>query len=165
MRILFDELLMKEIDLPTNYLDGLNRVCDEDKYAFMILDNMAALLQNEVDCKLEPLDVISHTTIAMILQPNSPYRGIINAKCVRVSLMRIKMIKHYFFYKDLRFLLQYSFAKGQRNHAAYVVHAMEPAKYSECVCKFCELSNRQTDISLVSDYRKHHRGNRSRSTI
>lgn len=96
MRILFDELLTKETNLPTNYLDGLKRVCDEDKYAFMMLDNMVALLQDEVECKLEPLDVISHSTIAMTLQPNSPYRGIINAKCVRVSLMRIKTIKYYF---------------------------------------------------------------------
>jgi len=93
MSVLFDELLMKETDLPKNYLDGLERVCKEDKYAFMILDNMAALLQQKVDCKLEPLDVITHTTIAMALQPNSPYRGVINAKCVQASLMRIKMIK------------------------------------------------------------------------
>ncbi|XP_071625720.1 probable glutamate receptor isoform X1 [Temnothorax longispinosus] len=79
MSVLFDELLMKETDLPSNYLDGLKHVCKEDKYAFMTLDNMAALLQQKVDCKLEPLDVITQTTIAMALQPNSPYRGIINA--------------------------------------------------------------------------------------
>lgn len=82
LRVLFDELLMKETDLPRNYMDGLERVCKEDKYAFMTLDNMAAILQERVDCKLEPLDVITQTTIAMALRPNSPYRGIINAKCV-----------------------------------------------------------------------------------
>ncbi|KAL0119313.1 hypothetical protein PUN28_009707 [Cardiocondyla obscurior] len=80
MNVLFDELLMKETNLPRNYLDGLEQVCKEDKYAFMTLDNMAALLQQKVDCKLEPLDVITQTTIAMAVQPNSPYRGIINAK-------------------------------------------------------------------------------------
>ncbi|XP_011693318.1 PREDICTED: glutamate receptor ionotropic, delta-1-like isoform X2 [Wasmannia auropunctata] len=79
MSVLFDELITKETDLPSNYLDGLERVCKEDKYAFMTLDNMAALLQQKVDCKLEPLDVITQTTIAMALQVNSPYRGIINA--------------------------------------------------------------------------------------
>nr|XP_012222289.1 PREDICTED: uncharacterized protein LOC105672139 [Linepithema humile] len=78
MNVLFDKLLMKETNLPSNYLDGLDRVCKEDKYAFMILDNMAALLQQKVNCKLEPLDAITQTTIAMALQPNSPYRGIIN---------------------------------------------------------------------------------------
>ncbi|KAG5317735.1 GLRK protein, partial [Pseudoatta argentina] len=79
MNVLFDELLIKETDLPSNYLDGLERVCKDDKYAFMTLDNMATLLQQKVNCKLEPLDVITQTTIAMALQPNSPYRGIINA--------------------------------------------------------------------------------------
>ncbi|KYM79557.1 putative glutamate receptor [Atta colombica] len=79
MNVLFDKLLRKETDLPSNYLDGLERVCKDDKYAFMTLDNMATLLQQKVDCKLEPLDVITQTTIAMALQPNSPYRGIINA--------------------------------------------------------------------------------------
>lgn len=103
MRILFDQLLVKETNLPTNYLDGLKRVCYEDKYAFMILENMATLLQYQLDCKLEPLDVISHTTIAMVLQPNSPYRGIINSKCVRASLRWIKMIKYYSA-KNLRFI-------------------------------------------------------------
>ncbi|EFN82107.1 Glutamate receptor delta-1 subunit [Harpegnathos saltator] len=79
LSVLFDELLMKETHLPNNYMDGLKRVCKEDKYAFMTLDNMAAILQQRVDCKLEPLDAITQTTIAMALRPNSPYRGIINA--------------------------------------------------------------------------------------
>lgn len=93
MSVLFDKLLMKETDLPSNYLDGLEHVCKEDKYAFMILDNMAALLQQKIDCKLEPLDIITHITIAMALRSNSPYRGIIDSKCVRASLTQIKMIK------------------------------------------------------------------------
>ncbi|XP_028047966.1 glutamate receptor ionotropic, delta-1 isoform X2 [Monomorium pharaonis] len=84
LRVLFDEVLMKETGLPSNYLDGLERVCKEDKYAFMTLDNMAALLQQKVDCKLEKLDAISQTTIAMALQPNSPYRGIINANILQL---------------------------------------------------------------------------------
>lgn len=86
---------MKETNLPSNYLDGLQHVCKKDKYAFMLLDNMARLLQHKVDCKIEPLDVITQTTIAMALQPNSPYRGLINTKYVGVSLTRIKMIKCY----------------------------------------------------------------------
>lgn len=77
---MFNELLMKEIDLPSNYMDGSERVCKEDKYAFMMLDNMAVILQDKVDCSLESLDVITQATIAMALPPNSPYRGIINAK-------------------------------------------------------------------------------------
>lgn len=86
MNVLFDELLMKETNLPSNYLDGLERVCKDDKYAFMTLDSMAMLLQQKVDCKLEPLDVITQSTIAMALRSNSPYRGIINAKCVQALL-------------------------------------------------------------------------------
>ncbi|KAL6262922.1 hypothetical protein P5V15_005710 [Pogonomyrmex californicus] len=78
MSVLFDQLLVKETNLPRNYLDGLERVCKENKYAFMTLDNMAALLQQKVDCKLEPLDTITQITVAMGLQLNSPYRGIIN---------------------------------------------------------------------------------------
>lgn len=80
MKMLNEKVLMKETDLPRNYLEGLERVCKEDKYAFMVLDNMAAILQQKVNCKLEPLDVITQTTIAMALRPNSPYRGIIDTK-------------------------------------------------------------------------------------
>lgn len=71
MTVLFDELLKKETNLPSNYLNGLERVCKEKKYAFMTLDNMAQLLQQKVDCKLEPLDAITQTTIAMGLRRNS----------------------------------------------------------------------------------------------
>lgn len=71
---------MKETNLPSNYMDGLERVCKEDKYSFMALDNRAVIIQEKLDCKLEHLDVITQTTIAMALQPNSPYRGIINSK-------------------------------------------------------------------------------------
>ncbi|XP_019887827.1 glutamate receptor ionotropic, kainate 2 isoform X2 [Ooceraea biroi] len=78
MNVLFTELLMKETDLPNNYLQGLKRVCKEDKYAFMTLDNMAALLQQKVNCKLEPLDTISQITVAMATRTNSPFLGLIN---------------------------------------------------------------------------------------
>ncbi|XP_054004327.1 probable glutamate receptor isoform X1 [Hylaeus anthracinus] len=80
LTFMFEQLLTGESDLPSNYLDGLSRVCQENKYAFMTLDNMAAVLQGRVDCILEPLDVIAQTTIAMAVPANSPYRGIIDAK-------------------------------------------------------------------------------------
>ncbi|KAH0950141.1 hypothetical protein HN011_000355 [Eciton burchellii] len=79
LSVLFTELLKKETNLPRNYLEGLERVCREDKYAFMTLDNMAMLLQQKVNCKLEPLDIMTHATIAMATQSNSPYLGLINA--------------------------------------------------------------------------------------
>lgn len=80
LRIMFEELLTRETDLPVNYFDGLKRVCREKNYAFMTLDNMASLLQGRVDCTLEPLDVIMQTTIAMAMPFQSPYRGIIDTK-------------------------------------------------------------------------------------
>ncbi|KAM0730699.1 putative glutamate receptor [Formica fusca] len=78
MSQVFTKLIKKEKKLPTSYLEGIELVCKEDKYAFVALDNMAALLQQNVDCKLEPLDIITPATIAMALQRNSPFRGIIN---------------------------------------------------------------------------------------
>lgn len=87
MKMLYEQVLRKETDLPINYMDGLRRVCEEDKYAFVTLDNMAAILQNDLDCKLEPLDVIRQSSIAMALQPNSPYRGIIDSKWVQSTLL------------------------------------------------------------------------------
>jgi len=133
MNVLFDKLLMKEINLPSNYLDGLDRVCKEDKYAFMTLDNMAALLQQKVDCKLEPLDAITQTTIAMALQPNSPYRGIINAKLVQVPLIKYEPIYKILSKSDLHFIsLQYSFVERQWNHAALDANTMvRSAKWSK----------------------------------
>ncbi|KOX79721.1 Glutamate receptor delta-1 subunit [Melipona quadrifasciata] len=79
LTIMFDQLLTREADLPPNYFDGLTRVCQEKKYAFMTLDNMASVLQGKVECALEPLDVIMQTTIAMAVPADSPYRGIINS--------------------------------------------------------------------------------------
>ncbi|KAK1122578.1 hypothetical protein K0M31_009023 [Melipona bicolor] len=79
LTIMFDQLLTKETDLPPNYFDGLTRVCQEKKYAFMTLDNMASVLQGKVECALEPLDVIMQTTVAMAVPADSPYRGIINS--------------------------------------------------------------------------------------
>ncbi|XP_043266187.1 probable glutamate receptor [Colletes gigas] len=80
LTFMFDELLTGESNLPANYLDGLKRVCKEPKYAFMTLDNMAAVLQGKVDCILEPLDTMMQATIAMAVSVNSPYRGIIDSK-------------------------------------------------------------------------------------
>lgn len=80
MSQLFNKLILKEKKLPTSYIEGLEKVCREDKYAFVTLDSMAAILQQKVNCKLEPLDVITPATIAMALQRNSPYRGIINTQ-------------------------------------------------------------------------------------
>ncbi|XP_011301405.1 glutamate receptor ionotropic, kainate 5-like [Fopius arisanus] len=76
---LFDKLLMKETELPRDYLEGLTLVCNEDKYAFMALDHAVGQLQSEVGCVLVPLDTISQTSIAFGLRPGSPYRGILDS--------------------------------------------------------------------------------------
>ncbi|XP_039314126.1 probable glutamate receptor isoform X2 [Solenopsis invicta] len=73
MRMLFDQLLVKETDLPSNCLDGLERICREKKYAFMALDKMAIVLQPKINCKLESLDIIMQASIAMAVQSNNPY--------------------------------------------------------------------------------------------
>lgn len=83
MSQVFDKLIMKETiakKLPTSYMEGLERVCGDDKYAFVVLDSMATILQSKVNCKLIPLDVITPATIAMAVQRNSPYRGLINKR-------------------------------------------------------------------------------------
>ncbi|XP_039314129.1 glutamate receptor-like [Solenopsis invicta] len=78
MKMMFRQLILKETDLPSNYLDGLESVCKEKKYALMALDNMAIVLQQKINCKLESLDVIMQCPISMALQSNYPYLGIIN---------------------------------------------------------------------------------------
>lgn len=82
LRVLFDELLTKEVTLPNNYVEGLTNVCEEENYAFMTLDNVVSQLQPKVSCKLEPLDLIMQSSIAMGVSPRSPYRQIINSKSV-----------------------------------------------------------------------------------
>ncbi|XP_060825021.1 glutamate receptor U1-like isoform X2 [Bombus pascuorum] len=86
LTVMFEELLARELDLPVNYFDGLNRVCQEKKYAFMTLDNMATVLQGKIECAVEPLDAIMQTTIAMAVPSHSPYRGIIDTKQTLVGL-------------------------------------------------------------------------------
>ncbi|KAI4496719.1 hypothetical protein M0804_000529 [Polistes exclamans] len=79
LSVLFDNILTKETDLPINYFDGLRRVCKENKYAFMAMDNIAAELQRKLTCSVESLDTIMQTTIAMAVPNRSPYDGIINS--------------------------------------------------------------------------------------
>nr|UEN71271.1 ionotropic receptor 2 [Gregopimpla kuwanae] len=84
LQVLFAEVLTKEKDLPNNYLDGLNRVCEEDKYAFMTLDTVVSQLNPKVNCKLEPLDTIMQASVAMAVRPRSPFRGIINTNILLI---------------------------------------------------------------------------------
>ncbi|XP_043487436.1 probable glutamate receptor [Polistes fuscatus] len=79
LSVLFDNILTKETDLPINYFDGLRRVCKENKYAFVALDNIAAELQRKLTCSVESLDTLTQTTIAMAVPNRSPYDGIINS--------------------------------------------------------------------------------------
>lgn len=67
-------------DLPKNYFLGLEKVCKEERFAFMAMDNVVEQLQPFLECNLEPLDSMMQTTLAMALKQNSPYRGIINNK-------------------------------------------------------------------------------------
>ncbi|CAD6233938.1 GSCOCG00007415001-RA-CDS, partial [Cotesia congregata] len=76
--VLYDEVLVKETELPSNYLEGLSKVCSEDKYAFMSLDAAVSQLKSSVHCTLVPLDTISQASIGMALGPDCPFRGIIN---------------------------------------------------------------------------------------
>ncbi|XP_039314127.1 uncharacterized protein LOC105207569 [Solenopsis invicta] len=78
LRMLFDQLVLKETDLPSNDLDSLSRVCREKKYSVMTLDNMVILLQPQINCKVEPLDVIMSCCLSMGLPSNNPYLRIIN---------------------------------------------------------------------------------------
>lgn len=80
MSVLFSEILVKEVDLPSNYLEGLTKVCNEYNYAFMTVDDAVAQLSSSVNCILVPLDTISQTSIGMGLRPGSPYRGILDSK-------------------------------------------------------------------------------------
>ncbi|XP_044005739.1 glutamate receptor ionotropic, delta-1-like, partial [Aphidius gifuensis] len=79
LSVLFSEILVKEVDLPSNYLEGLTKVCDEYNYAFMTVDDAVAQLSSSVNCILVPLDTISQTSIGMGLRPGSPYRGILDS--------------------------------------------------------------------------------------
>lgn len=78
LQVMFDEILDRD-DLPPNYFEGLKKVCEEENYAFMAMDNMVAVLQPRVNCILEPLDVMMQTTIGMAVRKWSPYKGIINS--------------------------------------------------------------------------------------
>ncbi|XP_015511066.2 probable glutamate receptor isoform X1 [Neodiprion lecontei] len=79
LRALFEERMESDRQLPRNYLEGLRRVCEENKYGFMITDTMVEALENRVDCIIEALETMLQTSLAMAVTKNSPYRGIVNA--------------------------------------------------------------------------------------
>ena len=99
------EILDDEDKLPKNYLEGLTKVCEEKDYAFMITDNMFAILQHQMNCILEPLEAIMQTTLAMGVQKRSPYRGIINNKYLSISYYIILVFRYKFISKMTRLLL------------------------------------------------------------
>ncbi|XP_046746480.1 probable glutamate receptor isoform X4 [Diprion similis] len=80
LRALFEERMESDGQLPRNYLEGLQRVCEQNKYGFMITDTMVEALENRVDCIIEALETMLQTSLAMAVAKNSPYRGIVNAK-------------------------------------------------------------------------------------
>jgi hypothetical protein len=86
---MFEEILDDVEKLPHNYLEGLNNICLEDNYAFMVTDNMFSILEHQVPCILEPLDTIMQTTLAMAVPSRSPFRGIINSKYVNAVSHKI----------------------------------------------------------------------------
>ncbi|XP_046746477.1 probable glutamate receptor isoform X2 [Diprion similis] len=79
LRALFEERMESDGQLPRNYLEGLQRVCEQNKYGFMITDTMVEALENRVDCIIEALETMLQTSLAMAVAKNSPYRGIVNA--------------------------------------------------------------------------------------
>jgi hypothetical protein len=60
-------------------LDGLRRVCDNQKYA--CIDTKSWVKQNarSLSCQLVPIpDAFNRESLAFIITKNSPYRGLIN---------------------------------------------------------------------------------------
>ncbi|XP_023287911.1 probable glutamate receptor [Orussus abietinus] len=80
LKKLRDDVMLNPEELPRNYLEGLQKICEKEKLAMVAVDYMAKNSKHKLDCTLEPLDAIMQVTVAMAVNKKSPYRGIINSK-------------------------------------------------------------------------------------
>ncbi|XP_066595983.1 glutamate receptor U1-like [Prorops nasuta] len=79
LKTVFEDIVSKDEELPMNYLEGVMRLCEEEKYAFYISDSVANILQDKVKCQLQPLNAVAQVTLAMAMSQGNHYRGIINS--------------------------------------------------------------------------------------
>ncbi|PSN30384.1 hypothetical protein C0J52_21778 [Blattella germanica] len=72
-------LLPTKDDLPESTLEGLQRICDSHKYAYMVTEHFAQKYFGNITCKLETMkgDYIPFS-LSMIVKKKFPYKGIIN---------------------------------------------------------------------------------------
>ena len=66
-------------DLPDTPLNGLRRVCADQKFAFITFYIPDTQLARELSCQVMPLpDKIYSNTLAFLISKDSPYKGLIN---------------------------------------------------------------------------------------
>ena len=91
------EPLMKEVyekiiepdkdDLPISIEEGMQRICDRNKYAFMTSLDVVLGLLDVISCKL--MSVIGASipeSLALSIAKKNPYRGLINHKYVNLCI-------------------------------------------------------------------------------
>jgi hypothetical protein len=82
MKEVYAKLIAPDKDhLPITIEEGMQRVCDNDNYAFMTSLDVVLGLQNRITCKLTSvLGASIPESLAMTIAKHSPYRSLINYK-------------------------------------------------------------------------------------
>jgi hypothetical protein len=82
MKEVYAKLIGPEGDhLPISIEEGMQRVCDNNNYAFMTTLEVVLALQNKISCKLSSVRGASiPESLAMTIAKRSPYRSLINYK-------------------------------------------------------------------------------------
>ncbi|XP_034946539.1 glutamate receptor ionotropic, kainate 2-like [Chelonus insularis] len=82
---LFEKMMSYEASLPTSRIEGLRRICSNNKYAYLAPDISTQYFPAK-NCTLIPLNVISRNApFSMALQYKSPFKDIIN---YRINVLR-----------------------------------------------------------------------------
>ncbi|KAJ9596034.1 hypothetical protein L9F63_012767, partial [Diploptera punctata] len=69
-------------------MEGLQRACDDPKYAYMVTWHFATMYFNRITCKLESIDEdYIPFSLSMIVKKNYPYTDIINHKVLPEDLI------------------------------------------------------------------------------
>jgi len=63
--------------MPTSFEDGLQRVCEESKFGFLITQRTLLGLGQNISCKLVDIRRAYYTsTVSFIINRGSPYKGL-----------------------------------------------------------------------------------------
>jgi len=126
--------MIKTKNLPTSFEEGLERVCEESKFGFLIAQRTFLGLGQNISCKLVDIPRACYTsTISFIINRGSPYKRLFTRLWVLYNYVTIK--------KNIRSLSHKWLLRFKNNFQTWNTQSI---KTTVCTCNFLELKKIKT---------------------